>query len=277
LCVFLALGMTAAATSNAFVVAVQDIEPFGTLIYVGSRLMPYVLICGAFTFIYSFVPNTKVNFLPALVGGITAGILWETNGWLFASFVASSSNYAAIYSGFAVLIVLLIWIYAGWVILLLGANVSFYLQHPQYLRDRAPPTQLGGEHQTRLAFTLMLHIGAAHRQARAAPTTNELANTMHLPVVLIQRILNPLERAGLLMKIDNEPACWMPARDTNTILLNDILQVMSVAPSVGGATPERVTALINALTQSQQATLGQQTLETLILANGSAGAFINHR
>lgn len=266
LCVFLALGITAAATNNAFVLAMQDIEPFGTLLYVASRLLPYILICAAFTFIYAFVPNTKVRLLPAFIGGVTAGILWETNGWLFAKFVAGSGNYAAIYSGFAVLIVLLIWIYVGWVILLLGSSVSFYLQNPQYLRDRKPPTQLGGEHQARLALTLMLHIGSAHRQKQAAPTTNELAHHIHLPVELVQRILAPLVQADLLTNTEQDLSRWLPTRDTNTILLNEILQVMNVEPRVGGETPELVAALIEALAQSQQTTLGQQTLETLILA-----------
>ena len=68
--------------------------------------------------------------MSALTGGIVAGVLWETTGWAFASVIVSSTNYAAIYSSFAILILFLIWLYLSWLILLTGAQVSYYHQHP---------------------------------------------------------------------------------------------------------------------------------------------------
>jgi len=118
--VFTALGVTATAMNNALVQQLMSVEPFGELLVSFSRLVPYLLVIAAFIFIYMFIPNTRVKFLPAFVGGVVAGILWQSSGWAFATFVASSSNYAAIYSSFAILILLLIWLYLNWLILLLG-------------------------------------------------------------------------------------------------------------------------------------------------------------
>lgn len=50
----------------------------------------------------------------------------------------TSTRYAAIYSSFAILL-FLIWLYVSWLILLVGADVAFYRQHPQYLVAEAPP------------------------------------------------------------------------------------------------------------------------------------------
>ena len=87
-----------------------------------------------------FVPNTRVRFKPALIGGVFAGVLWAGGGSLFTSFVVSMSRYEAIYAGFAIVIVAMIWLYLSWLILLLGAQLAFYVQNPEYLPlgQRAP-------------------------------------------------------------------------------------------------------------------------------------------
>jgi membrane protein len=57
--------------------------------------MPFVLLCATFTFLYKFIPYTKVRLSSALIGGATAGILWQLVGTAFAAFVANSARYAA--------------------------------------------------------------------------------------------------------------------------------------------------------------------------------------
>ena len=73
------------------------IRPFGTLVLWGTRLFPYLLVWAAFTFIYAFVPNVPVRFRAAALGGLVAGVLWQTSGLLFGAFIATSANYAKIY------------------------------------------------------------------------------------------------------------------------------------------------------------------------------------
>ena len=85
--VFSSLSITASIMSDQVVQALTAIEPFGTLLHLAGRLVPYLLIVAAFTFIYAFMPNTKVRLGSALVGGLVAGVLWNAAGWAFASFV----------------------------------------------------------------------------------------------------------------------------------------------------------------------------------------------
>jgi membrane protein len=131
--VFSALGMTAAVTSLDLVQGLLAVEPLGRLAYAAGQLLPYVLVIAAFTFIYVFVPNTHVRIWPALAGGIVGGLLWQTGGWAFAAFVAVSTRYSAIYSSLAILVLFMIWLYLSWLILLFGAAVAFYRQHPEYI------------------------------------------------------------------------------------------------------------------------------------------------
>ena len=124
--VFSSLGITASLTSTSVVVALTSIEPFGTLIRAAGTLLPYLLVVGAFTFIYLFMPNTRVRVSAALVGAAVAGLMWDTAGWAFASFVVNATKYTAIYSAFAALVIFMIWLYVSWLILLIGANIAFF-------------------------------------------------------------------------------------------------------------------------------------------------------
>ena len=96
-----------------------------------------------------------MRFGPALVGGAVGGIAWQTAGWAFALFVESSNSYAAIYSGFAILILFMIWLYVSWLVLLFGASVAFYVQHPEYLYAGGGEPRLSNRVRERLALSVM--------------------------------------------------------------------------------------------------------------------------
>ncbi|MDH5358891.1 MAG: YihY family inner membrane protein, partial [Gammaproteobacteria bacterium] len=85
--IFTALGLGATVMNADVVQSLQSIEPFGSLVLLIGKLMPYVMIILAFTFLYKFIPNTQVALSPALIGATVAGVLWVTVGTIFASFV----------------------------------------------------------------------------------------------------------------------------------------------------------------------------------------------
>ncbi len=79
-------------------------------------------------------PTRACNFAPALIGGVTAGVMWALVGKVFTAFIVYSSQMVAVYTGFAIVLTTLIWVYLSWLILLIGAQLAFYVQFPQYLR-----------------------------------------------------------------------------------------------------------------------------------------------
>ncbi|MGH7926904.1 MAG: YihY/virulence factor BrkB family protein, partial [Candidatus Binatia bacterium] len=157
--VFAAMTITASLQSHAFVRQLLALEPFGTAILGVLRLVPYLTLWGAFTFFYVFVPNTRVKLKSALIGSFVAALLWQTVGWGFATFVASSTQYYAIYSSFAVLLLFLLWLHVGWVIVLLGAQVTHAHQSIRFYhrdRDSLARTSSGRE---RIALEMLLVVG----------------------------------------------------------------------------------------------------------------------
>jgi membrane protein len=162
---FSAIGITASMSNSDFVKSLMRLEPFGTVYYSIVLLLPYVLIIAAFSFAYAFIPNSKIKPLPALAGGAVAGLLWKSTGVLFAQFIAGSSHYSAIYSGFAALLLAMIWLYLSWLVLLMGSVIVFHLQYPNYLCFAKRRPHLSIECQENLAIILMVLIGQRHVKA----------------------------------------------------------------------------------------------------------------
>jgi len=217
-----ALGITTSIMNNSIAQKIISIEPFGTALFLLGKLLPYILISVAFTFIYYLLPNTKLNFRSALVGGVSAGIMWQAGSWIFARFIVSSTQYSAIYSGFAILLLFMIWLYYNWVIILTGAKVSFYYQFPVLLHMRNERTIYGEWYMQRLAIIVMYIIGYDYFQGQRRWTLPALMERLRIPKGLVQDILEALEKSGLILRVDSDKT-FVPARDIGTITLSEIV------------------------------------------------------
>ena len=218
-----ALGVTATVMSSALMQRVAAVGPLGSLFEAASSLLPFVLIVAAFAFIYVFVPNTRVRLLPALIGALVAGLLWQTAGWVFASMVAGSARYDAIYSGFAIMILLLIWIYVSWLILLVGSNIAFYIQHPEYMRVRGAGMGVSSAMRERLGLHLMTQVGQKFLDGRQPPRLDDVARQLQVPGRSLAGAAQALQNAGLLILIGEGDPRYLPGRDLAEIRVDEIL------------------------------------------------------
>jgi membrane protein len=230
--IFSALGITASLTSAELVRGVAGAETIGAAIEVFGRLVPYLLIVAAFTFIYTFMPNTKVRLGSAFVGALVAGVLWNSLGWVFAAFVVGSARYAAIYSTFATLVFFLIWLYLAWLILLAGASISFYHQHPEYLRARQRELRLSNRLRLQLALMVMVQIARSFAGQAGARREEDLCQALNVPGEAIGEVVTALEGKGLIVKNAEEPPGYLPARPLERIA---VAEVVEAARGSGGA------------------------------------------
>ncbi|WP_313950893.1 YhjD/YihY/BrkB family envelope integrity protein [Accumulibacter sp.] len=227
--VFAALGMTATVMNIETVRGLLAIDMLGWLVQTISRLAPYLLVIAAFTFIYMFIPNARVRFGPALIGGIAGGITWQTAGWGFAAFVATSNQYAAIYSSLAILVLFMIWLYLSWLILLFGASVAFYTQHPEYLYASAGEPRLSNRMRERLALSIMSLVAGRFLAGEKTPSLIELTRLLGMPRHVLQTALDALERQKLLLQSADEPPLYVPARDPSQISVAQVLATVRIA------------------------------------------------
>lgn len=270
--VFAALGITAAVMGTSLIQDLAAMEPFTTLLDFASRLVPYLLVCAAFTFVYIFMPNTKVHFSSALIGGLVAGVLWESCGWGFAAFIASSTKYTAIYSGFAILIMFMIWLYVSWLILLLGAQVSYYYQHPTLLTWRRQEWTLGNEAREQAGILAMLLIGYTYYYQQQWWSLEALARRMKIPSLSLEPILSILVKSGFVTESGDDPPAYFPARDIETIKLVDVIAAVRHAEASPLAESEelpemlQVGAVMRRVDGAICTALEQETIKDLVLA-----------
>lgn len=267
--VFAALGITATVTSMSLVRDIMSVGPLDQAAQEIGRLMPYVLVIAAFTFVYIFIPNARVAYIPAVVGGIAGGILWQTAGWAFAAFVASSTKYAAIYSSFAILILFLIWVYVSWLVLLFGASVAFYTQHPEYLVAKAGEPRLSNRMRERLALVIMGRVGEHFMAGRPAWTLQRLTQNLGVPMHAVQVVLEALEASGLLVRSGDDPPAFLPAREPSTIPLSQLLESVRAAGEDRFLKPDalpvppQVEKVLGQMNEAVNSALAQVTMKDL--------------
>jgi len=267
--VFSAIGITASVLSMDVVQKLAAIEPFGNLIELGSRLVPYLLIIAAFTFIYSFIPNTRVRTGSALVGALVAGILWETTGWVFASFIVTSTKYTAIYSTFATLIIFMIWLYLSWLILLLGASIAFYHQHREFLTSERRDFRLSNRMKEKLTLVMLAYIVQNFTRNGPAWSLEALAQRLRTPLEVIDPLLQTLVHKGMLTRTDDVPARYLPARPLEQMEIQQVLMAVRSADeddylNVGRLPSEPlVQQILERLEQSETQALSGKTAQDL--------------
>lgn len=272
--VFAALGLTATLMSTNLVLGLQTVAPLGRLMELAARLAPYVLVWIAFTFIYVFVPNTRVRVRPAAMGALVAALAWQTSGWGFAAFVVSSGRFPAIYSSFAILILLLIWLYLNWFILLLGAQIAFYFQNPRYITVNQVQLVLSNRLKERLALDVMCLIGSHHYYNRRPWTLDGLAAHLDLPPDPVEQLLVFLHGAGFLERTASEPRAYLPARDIETIHVDQLLTAVREAGETDLLRLKRVTSIepvdevVNRMQAAVAEELGELSVRDLVLEVG---------
>jgi len=200
------------------------IKRFTDVLLSSGELLSYFLVCLAFTIIYILIPNTRVQVRAALVGGVIAGIAWKFTGWGFSVFIASSSKYAAIYSSFAIFILLLIWLYMNWLILLVGSQIAFFVQYPKYMTLHREQLVLSNRLRERLAIQIMYLVACEFYRDRSPWNLDTLVEKLDLPRESVQRVVSILLEYGYLTEVAGEgPPVYLSAHAIDATRLADML------------------------------------------------------
>lgn len=261
-----AIAMLASVKSNAVVQEISGISGVGETLVLTSKVAPYALIVLGFTLAYWFLPNTRVRFLPALLGGLAGGLLWISAGGLFTTFVVSSTRTNSIYATFTIFILALIWLYLCWLILLVGALVSFYVQNPEHMRLGYRPVSLGSRQREQIAIGMMRATANAFRAGSQQPTPGDIAAAAGLPTLVVLPVLNRLVAANLLSRTNRDQL--YPQRDPGTIALRDVINAVRDPQVIDvftlGKWPEEVRDISRGMDFALDTELGERNVYDLL-------------
>jgi membrane protein len=227
---------------------------------------PFFMVTAIFTAVYMFVPNTKVKWKPALIGGVAAGVLWVVVGQLFTSFVVYTTRLSVVYAGFAIIVAALLWTYFGWLILLIGAQLSFYVQNRHYLRLGLTELRLSAVQREQLTLKVMYLIARSYQDGKNRWTVDGLARELGMPGIALSRIVNALETERLVTLTDDEQL--LPARDLGKISVQEIIDIAR-NEKAGQVAPRpfnvpAVDAISGKMDEAWRRSCGETTLRELI-------------
>ena len=261
-----ALGLLGSAAHSPAVQWLDSVPHVGWIFLAFGRLLPYVIVTVVFTFMYAFIPNIRVEIRAALIGGVTAGIIWALVGQVFTRFIVYSSQMMVVYTGFAIVLTTLVWVYLSWLILLIGAELAFYVQFPQYLPHGHESVALGGSAREQLGLSVMYLIGRDYRGGITRWGADRLAAELDIPATALTPVLASLESKGLIVATEKD--YFVPGRDPESIKISQVIDAVRTAQggrmSIEGRAVEPVARVMAEIDAAMRRNLGDRSLRDLI-------------
>jgi membrane protein len=207
-------------------------ENLGSLLLVIVNFMPYLLIFLLFTLLYVIMPNTKVQFKYALNAGLIAGIIFQLTQYVYIHFQVGVGRYGAIYGSFVALPLFLIWLQISWLIVLLGAEMSFAYQNLDKYEFETESLRISRKNRLLLTFLLMHTIVKKFQTGDKPETATRLSQELGIPMRLVREIVYDLVEANLLVEAaTNSPKehAYLPAMDINQINVGLLFERLEMA------------------------------------------------
>ncbi len=205
------------------------LELMGPAIFSFLNLLPYCVMWALFSFLYMFMPNTNVRFKAGIAGGIVAGILFQWLQVVYISFQIGVAQYNAVYGGFAALPLFLIWLNLSWLIVLLGAEITFAFQHADTY-EFEPECRALQPGYKRLMTLWVMHVLVTCFQKGDCPAgVDDISMKLRMPARLVQEILTELMLCSMVAEV-NIPGKtgirYQPARDISTITISSVIEAL---------------------------------------------------
>jgi len=221
-----AVSITTTLQSQTLVRWLVETSYLGDLLLILFRLAPYLIIWLALVFLYIFIPNTQVRFKSALFGGILAGTTWQLAQWGYIHFQVGVAKYNAIYGTLALLPIFMVWIYTSWLIVLLGVEVVFAHQNIRTFRREIRNPSFSHSQKERLCLAILQDVATAFHFERTPWTPEQLAEDLDIPIRVVRDILSFLMETGYITATAGETPHYIPARELDRIVIEDVLQTL---------------------------------------------------
>ncbi len=199
------------------------------------KIFPFLLIWGLFTFVFVFMPNTKVRLRSGFLAAVTAGTAYQLLQWIYIAFQVGVARANAIYGSFAALPLFLAWMQLSWMVVLLGSEISFAVQCVDTHGVPEGSEKVSGHHRKILSLLIARLVARNFSEGEKPMTPSAIADALRMPAPLVRPILADLSAAGLFAatqaKGDEDPA-YQPARDIHKIRVNTVLDALERCGSV---------------------------------------------
>lgn len=222
LLILLSVGIASYVNTVFFVRLLESLPTGGFLLQLIGQITPFLFMSLAFALAFIFIPNTRVQFRSAFIGGIITTIAWTLMGWIFQNFITEYSANAVIYAAFFAVILLMLVIYLGWLMLLIGSSVAFYHQHPYKTYAGREPPKLSLRLTEEVDLTIALLIVKRFQQGVDPWSVDELQAYTRLTPAMIESAVQLLTAIGFIRATDDNPPCYLPVSAVDNCRLHEL-------------------------------------------------------
>ncbi|MEE9355687.1 MAG: YihY/virulence factor BrkB family protein [Methylococcaceae bacterium] len=212
-----------------YISQISGLEYASDLLLFLLKFSPFVIMWLLFTFLYMFMPNTRIELKSGLLAGVLMGTVYQLFQMAYVNLQVNVSSYNAIYGSFAALPLFLIWLQISWMVILFGAELGFFHQNYWLHEDRYGKADLSISLKKVLALDIS-HLLVKNFIAGKKPLTiSAIAKCLRLPISHVQNITEFLVDCGILSTVqlaDQPDPAFQPACDTNWLSLSFILEAI---------------------------------------------------
>lgn len=253
--------LAGAATGAVQSAAVKSLLEYEVVSLVYSNILlwlPFAMNVAALSFIYWFFPGIKVRWFAALTGGLIAAGLWKLIGYAFSMFVVNSTNYTAIYSAFATILLFMIWLNLSWLILLLGSRIAYYTQFPTaVLAGKTEQEPLGSEFAG-LEAIRMIHN--SFRDGKGGVLLAELISRSQTPETVLRPVLERFSENQLIVSLGDREQRFLLARDPQSITMAEVIRVLRHGKALQSPPSQHTASITRAIDEAILSKLGNTSL-----------------
>ncbi|HLT63675.1 MAG TPA: YihY/virulence factor BrkB family protein [Pseudohongiella sp.] len=222
LLILVSVGIASWVSSTFFVSFLSRLTFGAWLLHAIAVIMPALFMSLAFALAFIFIPNTRVRFSSAFLGGVVTMLAWKSMAWVFQNFITVNSANAIIYAAFFALILLMLFIYLGWLMLLIGSSVAFYHQFPSKTRTGRKPLQLSLELQEELSLSIAYLVVKRFILKRNPWSLDELQSYMHMSGSVLETALQTLIDVGFISVTDEQPRRYLPLHSVEDMSISEL-------------------------------------------------------
>lgn len=224
--------------SGSFMVKMQttaeELELFKPLMVTLMKAVPYLSMWLLFTMVYIVMPNTKVKFKNALVAGIIAGTVAIIFQSLYQNLQIGVMRWGTLYGTIAFIPLFLMWLQITWLIVLMGAELSFAYQNIEHYEYEEAALKLSHDNKRILTLLISHQIIRNFEEGGEARNTEYLSHQLGIPLRLLNELVHELVTAGILVElaaVHPKDRCYVPAVDIHKITVD---YIYSQIEKVGG-------------------------------------------
>ena len=206
----------------------------GPFLFTLLKALPVLIFSGLLTYVYIFLPNGKIHFKSAFLGGLVAGVIYHFVQWGYIHFQIGASSNGAIYGTFAALPLFLIWLQLSWQIVLYGAELAFSHQNDRRFEFENECMTVNQQFKKLLALRLSQACVTRFAAGLEPLSDEQIADEVEAPIRLVRDILYSLTEANVLSLVhteDERQRFYQPARDISVMSIGVVLHEMDKAGS----------------------------------------------